>query len=183
MNRTVTNFVIDLLAFLAMCATIATGLLIKYMLPPRSGGMGRGGGLTLWNWNRHDWGDLHFYLAIGLLSLLLVHVTLHWHWVVATAGRLASSRAATARAMPTPARHIAVASFLMLIFLCFAGFFWAASRDVERRDGAGAFAARGLAGRADVDQTSEGTQQGDAHGRGFGGGWRGGRFRSSEQAR
>ena len=183
MNRTLANFVIDALSFFSICGTAATGLLIKYILPPRSGGMGRGGGLTLWGWNRHDWGDVHFYLALALLGLLLVHAALHWHWVVATAARFSSSVHSPARSPRPSGRNIAAASFVALTIICFAGFLWTASRDVERRGGARASSPRGWAVQADADQGPGGERLGDAHGRGSGTGWRGGRPRWSPDAR
>jgi len=27
---------------------------------------------------RHEWGDIHFYLAIGFVILMVVHIILHW---------------------------------------------------------------------------------------------------------
>jgi hypothetical protein len=177
MNRTLANFVTDLLSFFAMCGALATGLLIKYILPPRSGGMGRGGGLMLWGWNRHDWGDLHFYFTLALLGLLLVHVTLHWHWVAGTAARFASSLHPPARSPRRSARHVAVASFIALAAIGVGGFLWAASQSVDRHDGARASGRRGWAAQADAAQSQSGAEPGDADGRGSGGGWRGGRWR------
>ena len=44
MRRNKLNFLIDALALLAMLGMIATGLVIRYVLPAGSGGHGRGGG-------------------------------------------------------------------------------------------------------------------------------------------
>jgi len=40
--------------------------------------------MLLWGWDRHDYGQVHFYLAITVLVLTLVHVWLHWAWVCGT---------------------------------------------------------------------------------------------------
>jgi len=45
------------------------GLLIHYVLPP-SGGRGRA--LTLWGMDRHDYGNVHFYLAPAIVALIIV---------------------------------------------------------------------------------------------------------------
>jgi hypothetical protein len=34
--------------------------------------------------DRHSWGDIHFYLSLGILVLMLVHIALHWRWVKGT---------------------------------------------------------------------------------------------------
>lgn len=87
MRRNALNFTIDALFFLAMLAMAWTGVIMRFILPPGSGG--RGGGMhgTLWGWSRHDWGDLHFWLAVTGVALLLVHVLLHWSWVYAMGRR------------------------------------------------------------------------------------------------
>jgi hypothetical protein len=30
---------------------------------------------------RHEWGDIHFYLAVGFVALMVVHIILHWGWI------------------------------------------------------------------------------------------------------
>ena len=47
--------IIDLLSFAALTLMISTGTLLKYTLPPRSGGD------EVWGLTRHDWGNIHFY--------------------------------------------------------------------------------------------------------------------------
>lgn len=78
MRRSTLNFLIDVISFAVFLGMIATGLLIRFVLPPGSRG---GKGLSLWDLDRHEWGDLHFWLAITLFGLLLVHLVLHWSWV------------------------------------------------------------------------------------------------------
>ncbi|MBN1346817.1 MAG: DUF4405 domain-containing protein [Phycisphaerae bacterium] len=82
MKRNTLNFIIDLLALLLMWGLLTTGLLIKYVLPPGSGHWLAVGGM-----NRHDWGDIHFWLAVGICALMILHVLLHWQWVCGTVRR------------------------------------------------------------------------------------------------
>ncbi len=81
MTRTAFNFLIDTLLLVLIVSLAATGLLLHYVLPPGSRG---GSGLSLWGWTRHEWGDLHFWIALALVALLVLHVALHWSWVCAT---------------------------------------------------------------------------------------------------
>jgi len=94
MKRGTINFVIDLLAFLILLGLGFTGYIIKYVLPPGSGGRygrgfrgGRGSAEAVeqirqfWSLGRHDWGDVHFYLAVAFALLMIVHIVLHWGWI------------------------------------------------------------------------------------------------------
>jgi hypothetical protein len=104
MKRSTVNFVIDLLAFLVLLGLGFTGFIMKYVLPPGSGGRyGRGfqGGRGLaesaeqirqfWSLGRHDWRDIHFYLAIAFIILVIIHIVLHWTWITCYVKSLFSS--------------------------------------------------------------------------------------------
>ncbi|MHC4740691.1 MAG: DUF4405 domain-containing protein [Planctomycetota bacterium] len=88
MKRNTLNFWIDLASFLVLFALLITGLLIHYILPPCGSCSGRESGpseeLTLWGYGRHDFGKVHFYLALATGALILAHICLHWSWVCAT---------------------------------------------------------------------------------------------------
>jgi hypothetical protein len=85
MKRNTGNFLIDILTFLVFFAKVWTGLLIHYVLPP---GGGRGHALTLWGMNRHDYGKIHFYLALAMVALIIVHLWLHWSWICSVLSNL-----------------------------------------------------------------------------------------------
>jgi hypothetical protein len=89
MKRNTINFWIDLLAVIVLFAEIWTGLLIHYILPP---GQGRGRSLELWGLNRHQYGTIHFYLAIAMITLIIIHIWLHWPWVCNTISDLFKAR-------------------------------------------------------------------------------------------
>jgi len=77
MMRNVVNLIVDAVTAVTALGLVVTGLLIYFVLPP-----GRGQGrATVLGWNRHDWGDVHFWIAMAVLALVLVHVLLHWQWV------------------------------------------------------------------------------------------------------
>lgn len=67
---------------------------MKWVLPPGSGGghgygfrggrgLGPGGAQVrrLFGLDRHDWGNIHFILALLFVFLILVHIVLHWTWI------------------------------------------------------------------------------------------------------
>jgi mono/diheme cytochrome c family protein len=79
------NLYLDLIAFLALFATLVSGLVLRLALPPGSG-RPEVGSLdrpvdTLWGWARHEWGNLHYWVSLALLAVLASHVWLHRDWV------------------------------------------------------------------------------------------------------
>lgn len=185
MRRGTLNFVVDVFLLLVMLGMAASGLVIKYVLPPGSGG-GHGGdagsGKALWGLGRHDWGDLHFWLAVALVVLVLIHVALHWAWVCVTTRRLVSGRAEDSGDIPASARNICGIGFLVVVVAGLAVFLWTASSRVTEGGRAGGerggYRYRGGAG-GDVDreatlQQEAGEQDGEAgagaadHGAGWG---------------
>jgi len=67
--------VIDLLSFVALVAMLATGFLIEYSLPERSGAS------AVWGLTRHEWGDLHFYCSVMFLVLMSAHLLTHLKYI------------------------------------------------------------------------------------------------------
>jgi hypothetical protein len=82
------NFWIDWLTTAVFAAMLGGGILLRWILPPGSRG---GAGLSWLGHTRHYYGDIHFWTAIALLALVVVHVWLHWDWVVKTWRRAAGS--------------------------------------------------------------------------------------------
>ncbi len=89
MKRIALNFVVDFIAFLNLLALALTGLIMKYILPTGTSGLGRalhdGRGRadikTLLSMDRHQWGSIHFYLAFLFIILMVLHIILHWSWI------------------------------------------------------------------------------------------------------
>jgi hypothetical protein len=79
MSKSTTNFVVDAVAFTAFVLLGTTGAVIRYVLPP-----GTGHFRSLWGMDRHDWGGIHFWIAVVFVSAMAVHLVLHWRWIVST---------------------------------------------------------------------------------------------------
>jgi len=78
MKRPNVNFAVDCLGFAGFVLLTATGVLMRYVLPP-----GSGRSTTIWTLDRHEWGSIHFWIAIAFLAVLAFHLFLHWRWIVA----------------------------------------------------------------------------------------------------
>ena len=90
MSRNTVNFILDLMSFLNLLVLMFTGYMMRYILPPGTGGLGRelhggsGRGINikeLWSMTRHEWGSIHFYLAAIFVVLMIIHIILHWKWI------------------------------------------------------------------------------------------------------
>jgi hypothetical protein len=93
MSRTALNAIVDLVAYVGLVALATTGLMLRWQMPPGSGGlhgMGSGSGAgtgsrpitVVWGLTRHEWGSIHYWIALGLMGVLAVHLILHWKWIV-----------------------------------------------------------------------------------------------------
>jgi hypothetical protein len=89
MTRSTFNFVIDSISFLDLIGMMVTGIIMKYILPPGTGGLerqisggrGRAHIKELLGMTRHEWGSIHTYLAIIFIILMVVHIIIHWAWI------------------------------------------------------------------------------------------------------
>jgi hypothetical protein len=90
MKRSTFISLVDVLAFISFVLLLSTGFLMRYVLPPGSGGVesfggGRGAGLRpvalVWGLTRHEWGGLHFWFSVAFLLLIGVHLAIHWKWI------------------------------------------------------------------------------------------------------
>jgi len=110
MDKGKLHLVINALMFLCLMAMAGLGFLIHYILPPGRQVMqkyGRNLDLTWLGWNRHDWGEIHLYLAFLLLGLLTLHIVLHWRVIVGLFERL----------LPNPGLRRKVALAFMVVAL------------------------------------------------------------------
>lgn len=81
MNKGKLNFIIDVIMFVLMGALSGIGLLIKYVLlsgENRWIKYGRNVDLSYLGLDRHEWGTIHFWVAITLVVLLILHIIFHW---------------------------------------------------------------------------------------------------------
>jgi len=76
-NRHTLISLVDITAFISFVFMISTGVLMRYVLPPRSGRF-----IEILGMNRHEWGDIHFYISFVFLLILSLHLLLHWHFII-----------------------------------------------------------------------------------------------------
>ena len=128
MSRTTLNFWVNFLSFLVLLGLVVTGGLIHYVLPA-----GTGRAYALFGLGRHDYGQIHFYFAVGALAILTVHVWLHWRWVCSVVGK-AFQNAQPARTTRTLWGILLVALLALGLGL---GLWWVSGRVTTRGEADG----------------------------------------------
>ena len=124
MKRTSLNLIVDTLTALAMLGLIGTGIVLRFVLPPRSGS-----GIWLWGMGRHEWGDVHLFLAVAMTGLACAHVALHWSWVL---GVLGIRQGGAAGPDHWRCRPVAIGMGSLLVLAALLAGFWAlAARQVR----------------------------------------------------
>lgn len=124
MNRTVVNIVIDLIAAVLFLAMLATGYLLRFPLPPGSNRL-----FSLWGLTRHQWGDIHFWVSLGLILTMIVHLALHWNWIVTVIGK----HCGLVKSNQPSLWRCAAWSVFVFAGLCI-GFAWVAEMNVKEID-------------------------------------------------
>jgi len=127
-TRTSTNFWLDIVSFVVMIGLAATGGLLHYVLPP-----GTGHTHSLFGLGRHDYGTIHFYLAVLAVVLLGFHILLHWTWVCCIAAKAAG------RAAPSQGTQRAWGLYTLfgVALLLIGGLWWASGMVEEKKRGGG----------------------------------------------
>lgn len=122
MQRTLLNLLVDLAVAFIMFGMLLTGYVIKFPLPP-----GTNKDWMLWGMTRHQWGEVHFWISTVLLVLIVVHVCLHWTWIVTVVRqRLGLRKSPPKRVLPDG--WLAV----LMLAVAFGGFAWIAHLGVQR---------------------------------------------------
>ena len=122
MNRTFLNLLIDLCAACLFLAMFLTGYILRFPLPPETNKT-----FSLWGLTRHEWGAIHFWISLGLIAIILVHLALHWAWIVSVIGKRLG---AASKTHPRLLRNALLCS--MLLTLGISLFAWAAHQSVSR---------------------------------------------------
>jgi hypothetical protein len=70
---------INSVLYLSACSLLATGLALELKLEH---------GATLFGFDRDDWGEVHFTIALVTAGLVVIHLGMHWAWIKSVCSRL-----------------------------------------------------------------------------------------------
>jgi cytochrome b subunit of formate dehydrogenase len=79
MDKTKINYIIDAFLAISFVITAITGILIFFFMP---GGVPQGRFQELMGVSKAVWSAMHNWAGIIMMLLSLVHVILHWRWIV-----------------------------------------------------------------------------------------------------
>jgi len=86
MRKSRRNYIVDLIIFLLALFEVVSGFVLWLVLPRGRGYMGgRGEELVTeatFLWSRDTWLDLHNWVAVALVVIVVIHLILHWRWIV-----------------------------------------------------------------------------------------------------
>lgn len=84
MRRVTWNYIVDILFGLLLLAQGVSGAALWFLAPGGyryRGGLGsEGAGSFLLA--RQDWKEVHQWLALALAIMFIVHIAIHWQWLV-----------------------------------------------------------------------------------------------------
>jgi len=108
--KTKVNLVIDAIMLIVLMIMAGLGFLIKFVLLPGykiNELYDQNTDLSFLGLDRHQWGSIHLYFAIAFLSLLLLHIILHWRTIVTIFRQL----------VPVRSARVVIASFVGILAL------------------------------------------------------------------
>ncbi len=73
------QFLVDTIMFICMVGIAIIGLLLAFFIP--QGPSSPESSKYFLNLHRHQWGNIHLYLSITFVLLLIIHLILDWKWI------------------------------------------------------------------------------------------------------
>jgi Mor family transcriptional regulator len=84
------QFLVDTSMFICMVGIAVIGILLAFFIP--QGPSSPDSSKYFLNLHRHQWGNIHLYLSITFVLLLIIHLTLDWKWIKSRAYHIFKGR-------------------------------------------------------------------------------------------
>ncbi|MCL3781183.1 DUF4405 domain-containing protein [Prolixibacteraceae bacterium JC049] len=126
MNKSIINLLIDIILLVLLCLITSIGLLIHYVLLPGykvNLAYERHVDLQFLGLDRHQWGDIHLYVSLLFILLIIIHVVLHWKQIVCGINRMLKIQSA---------KTIVIAFLLAFMLITILGVFFIQPEKIER---------------------------------------------------
>jgi hypothetical protein len=82
MRKATRNYILALVMAVFALFQGISGFVLWVVLPHGGGYMGGRGTDGTFIWSRDSWINIHDWTAVALVIIVLVHVILHWGWIV-----------------------------------------------------------------------------------------------------
>jgi hypothetical protein len=80
------QYLVDTLLFICIVGIAIIGTLLAFFIP--KGPSALESSKYFLNLHRHQWGNIHLYLSLTFIFLVIIHLTLDWKWVTTRAGKI-----------------------------------------------------------------------------------------------
>lgn len=80
------RYLVDALLFVCLTGMALIGVLLGLVIP--EGPISEGGSKYFLGLHRHQWGDIHAYLSIAFVALMVLHLIFNWRWITAKTGQI-----------------------------------------------------------------------------------------------
>jgi cytochrome b561 len=85
MKKWVLHYVLFIFLLLTGLIQTISGFLLWLVIPGgHRGFINLSGRVTQVLWSRYTWIELHDWTAVALAVLVIIHIVLHWKWIVQT---------------------------------------------------------------------------------------------------
>jgi len=86
MNKNKLKYLVDSLLFICIVGIAFIGILLGFVIP--EGPSVSEGSKYFLNLHRHQWGNIHLYLSISFVVLIIIHLILSWKWIKTQAAKI-----------------------------------------------------------------------------------------------
>jgi hypothetical protein len=95
------NYILEVLLFVSILGIVTSSYIVWFVLPrgigrhgsyfcTKFGYGGAGNPVHVLGWPRYTWIEIHSWLGVALAAILLIHIVLHWKWIIETTKRVRS---------------------------------------------------------------------------------------------
>ncbi len=93
------NYILEVFLFVSVLSIVISGYIVWFVLPRGRGAHGSpycfrygegpfGNAMFVFGWPRYIWIEIHNWMGVALAAIILVHIVLHWKWIVETTKRV-----------------------------------------------------------------------------------------------
>ena len=101
MRKSIKNYIVFVALFFLGLLEAVSGFILWFALPQGGWHGGRFGGgaaeYTFWSLSRHTWVDIHDWVAVAILAVVIIHLVLHWKWIIYVTKKVFQVKSSTVR--------------------------------------------------------------------------------------
>ena len=90
------RYITGSILFVLTAIEVLSGFIVWIIMPRGRGDLfvtSTGYGRTFWGLQRNEWVDMHAWVAVFMIAIIVVHVIIHWRWIVnMTLGRMKAKK-------------------------------------------------------------------------------------------